>query len=122
MPRERVGHLWILPAKSVPRHGLRQRRELELVAARPGSPLPRGALTFARRARPRGYRTAEHRNELAPLHSMTSSARSARPAGTSCPIALAVFRLMTSSNLVGCSIGRSAGLAPLRILATIRAR
>jgi len=32
--------------------------------------------------------------------------------------ALAVLRLMTSSNLVGCSTGRSAGLAPLRILST----
>jgi hypothetical protein len=31
------------------------------------------------------------------------------------PSALAVFRLMTSSNFVGCSMGRSAGLAPLRI-------
>jgi hypothetical protein len=28
------------------------------------------------------------------------------------------LRLMTSSNLVGCSTGRSAGLAPLRILST----
>ena len=27
----------------------------------------------------------------------------------------AVLRLMTSSNLVGCSIGRSAGFAPRRI-------
>ena len=33
------------------------------------------------------------------------------------PRALAVLRLMTSANLVGCSTGRSAGLAPLRILA-----
>ena len=32
------------------------------------------------------------------------------------PSALAVLRLMTSSNLVGCSTGRSAGFAPLRIL------
>ena len=31
---------------------------------------------------------------------------------------LAVLRLMTSSNLVGCWTGRSAGLAPFRILAT----
>jgi uncharacterized membrane protein YeaQ/YmgE (transglycosylase-associated protein family) len=44
------------------------------------------------------------------------------PAGTSCPIALAVLRLITSSNVVGCSTGRSAGFAPLSILATIRAR
>jgi hypothetical protein len=28
------------------------------------------------------------------------------------------LRLMTSSNLVGCSMGRSAGRAPLRILST----
>ena len=30
------------------------------------------------------------------------------------PRALAVLRLMTSSNFVGCSTGRSAGLAPSR--------
>ena len=34
------------------------------------------------------------------------------------PICLAAFRLMTSSNFVGCSTGRSAGFAPLRILST----
>ena len=32
------------------------------------------------------------------------------------PSVLAVFRLITSSNFVGCSTGRSAGLAPLGIL------
>ena len=32
------------------------------------------------------------------------------------PRALAVFRLITSSNCVGCSTGRSPTLAPLRIL------
>src|SRR5215475_15508416 len=32
------------------------------------------------------------------------------------PICLAVFRLITSSNFVGCSTGRSAGFAPLRVL------
>jgi hypothetical protein len=31
------------------------------------------------------------------------------------PRAFAVLRLITSSNLVGCTIGRLAGLAPLRI-------
>jgi hypothetical protein len=30
-------------------------------------------------------------------------------------MALAVLRLMTSSNLVGCSMGRSAGFAPLDV-------
>src|SRR5205807_42965 len=34
------------------------------------------------------------------------------------PICLAVFRLNTSSNFVGCSTGKSAGFAPLRILST----
>ena len=49
-------------------------------------------------------------------YSITSSARASSVAGTVSPSAFAVFRLMTSSNLVGCSIGRSAGLAPFRIL------
>ena len=34
------------------------------------------------------------------------------------PSACAVFRLMTSSNVLGRSTGKSAGLAPLRILST----
>ncbi len=34
--------------------------------------------------------------------------------GTARPSDLAVFRLMTSRNLVGCITGRSAGFAPLR--------
>src|SRR5262245_1669181 len=37
---------------------------------------------------------------------------------SSSPSALAVLRLMISSNFVGRSTGRSAGLAPLRILST----
>jgi|SRR6476646_2963871 hypothetical protein len=34
---------------------------------------------------------------------------------TSSPSALAVLRLRTNSNLVGCRIGRSAGFTPFRI-------
>ena len=34
------------------------------------------------------------------------------------PIFLAVIRFTTNSNIVGCSIGRSPGLAPFRILPT----
>src|SRR6266702_8729581 len=52
------------------------------------------------------------------LHSSTSSARASIVGGMVRPRALAVLRLMTSSNFVGCSTGRSAGLAPLRILST----
>src|SRR6516164_7565031 len=59
---------------------------------------------------------AEHRDKLAPPHSITSSASCWSCAGTLRPKALAVFRLMTSSNLVGCWTGNSAGWAPLRIL------
>src|SRR5262249_36194193 len=51
-------------------------------------------------------------------YSITSSARASTEGGMVRPRALAVFRLMTSSNLVGCSTGRSAGWAPLRILST----
>src|SRR5262249_31633289 len=72
-----------------------------------------------RRERPPRRRAAEQRDELAPAnHSITSSAGAGSVSGTVRPSALAVLRLTTSSNLVGCSTGRSAGLAPLRILFT----
>ena len=45
----------------------------------------------------------------------TLSARVSRFIGTVKPIALAVSRLIASSNVVGCSIGSSAGLAPRRM-------
>jgi hypothetical protein len=45
-------------------------------------------------------------------HSMTSSARTRIDGGTFRPSVLAVLRLMTSSKLVGCWTGRSAGFAP----------
>jgi hypothetical protein len=49
------------------------------------------------------------------LYSITSSAMESSPGGTSMPSARAVLRLMTNSNLVDCSTGRSAGFAPLRM-------
>src|SRR5262249_11094001 len=59
------------------------------------------------------------RNQLAPAaHSITLSARARNAGGTVKPSALAVLRLMTNSNMVGCSTGRSAGWAPFRILST----
>ena len=53
--------------------------------------------------RPRGARErgADERNELPPPHSITSSARRSNTSGIVRPSALAVLRLMTSSNLVG---------------------
>src|SRR6266480_5210390 len=67
------------------------------------------------RERPHGRRAAAPRDELAPPHSITSSAATCSVSGTFMPSAFAVFRLMTSSNLVGCRTGNSAGLSPLRI-------
>ena len=49
---------------------------------------------------------------------MTSSARAKNRDGNCTPIARAVLRLSTNSNFVGCSTGRSAGFAPLRIRST----
>ena len=48
-------------------------------------------------------------------HSTSSSASNCIELGSSRPSAFAAFRLITNSNLVGWMIGRSAGLAPLRI-------
>ena len=58
-----------------------------------------------------------HRRKLC-RYSITSSARVSINGETVRPIALAALRFMTSSNLVGCSTGRSAGFAPLKILCT----
>ena len=57
----------------------------------------------------------EHRRMVG-HYSITSSARASTEAGMVRPRAFAVLRLMTSSSFVGCSTGKSAGLAPLRIL------
>jgi hypothetical protein len=65
--------------------------------------------------RPRSRRAAEQRDELAALHSITSSARASSVGGTVRPSILAVSALMTSSNLLACTTGKSAGLAPLRM-------
>jgi hypothetical protein len=52
------------------------------------------------------------------LHSITLSARASNIGEMSRPSALAALRLMTRSNLVGCSTGSSLGFAPLRIRST----
>ena len=49
---------------------------------------------------------------------ITLSALASTFGGIVRPICFAAFRLMMSSNFFGCSTGRSAGLAPLRILST----
>jgi ABC transporter substrate binding protein len=47
--------------------------------------------------------------------SYAESARASTPGGMVRPSVLAVLRLITSSNLVGCKTGRSVGFAPLRM-------
>src|SRR5262249_17024105 len=71
-------------------------------------------LLCARRERPR-CRAADQRDELASLHSITSSARASTVEGISRPSALAVDKLLTNSNVTGRTTGRSTGLAPLRM-------
>src|SRR5262249_16136567 len=72
-------------------------------------------LLRARRERPRGRRAAEKGDERASPHSITSSAATSSLSGTLRPSILAVGALMTSSNLLDCTTGNSAGFAPLRI-------
>src|SRR5262249_7135087 len=72
------------------------------------------ALLRAPRARG-GRGRAEERYELAPSHSITSSARPSRSSGRVRPSALAVLRLMMSVYLSAPWIGKSPGLAPLRM-------
>jgi hypothetical protein len=57
-------------------------------------------------------------HQAARSHSITSSARSSNDSGIVKPCALAVLRLSTNSNLVGCSTGISPAFVPRRILST----
>ena len=61
-----------------------------------------------------------HRSK--PHHSIASSARACRVIGTMRPSAFAVFRLMTSTNLVGACTGRSARLLAPENAIDIRSR
>src|SRR5262249_38178253 len=65
-------------------------------------------LLRTRRERPR-RRAAEERDEVAPRHSITSLALASKVAGTVMPSILAICALMTNSNLVDCTTGKSAG-------------
>jgi hypothetical protein len=60
----------------------------------------------------------EPKRTSAKLYSITSSARARSDGGMLRPSVFAVRMFSTNSNFVGCSIGRSAGLTPCRILCT----
>jgi hypothetical protein len=66
-------------------------------------------------------RFSDMRRSKTQLYSMTSLARTSSAGGIVSPSALAVLRLIVSSNFVGCSIGSSAGLAPCKIRCTYQA-
>jgi len=85
----------------------------------PGAQRPERAVVRGHRAsrEPNG-RPEEPTALVEHAYSMIRSARPSTDCGIVSPSALAVFILITSSNFVGCSIGRSAGFAPLRILST----
>src|SRR5262245_66207852 len=68
--------------------------------------------------RPCRSHASKQADELAALHSITSSARASSVGGTSRPSVFAVLRLITSSYLVGACTGRSAGFSPLRMRST----
>src|SRR5262249_12148367 len=73
------------------------------------------ALLRARRERPRGSLAAEECDELAPLHSITSSARASSVGRPVRPRARAVGRFIANTNLADCTTGKSAGFSPLMI-------
>src|SRR5262245_47583536 len=76
------------------------------------------ALLRARRERPRRRRAAEKRDEFAPSHSITSSARASSVGGKVRPRSFAILRLSTNSNLTGAWTGSSPGFSPLRMRST----
>jgi hypothetical protein len=63
-------------------------------------------------------RSAKQRDELAAVHSITSSAVNKSGGGIVRPSVLAVARLITSSYLVGCWKGRSPAFSPRRTRST----
>src|SRR5438105_1929328 len=101
---------------------LRCRRDIGVERLGLGDCIVIGGGELSRREPPAGEPVARfgqvERQQRAIAHSMTSVARERIEGGTVRPSASAVLRLTTSSNFVGCWMGSSSGLAPLRILST----
>jgi len=71
------------------------------------------------RAREGGVERCQPDQKPAPcVHSITLSARTRTICGIVSPSALAIFRFTTRLKVVGCSMGKSPGFAPLKILST----
>jgi hypothetical protein len=83
-----------------------------------GVGVSKGAVGHVRAAMAAGRALARRASKHASrglLHSMTSVARASNSSGMAIPRGRAVFRLMASSNFVGCATGNTAGLVPRRI-------
>ena len=80
--------------------------------------LDAGSLSVRRVSLLPASKNVHNNGSVARPHSITSSAVESSLSGTERPSAFAVLRLITNSNVVGCSTGKSAGLAPRRILST----
>src|SRR5262249_18978841 len=125
LPRTSLRRLHIAPAREIsstvlrPHPGIRRRkgriRASDLTRSTLRAPAER------QHDKERGEPLLQDQHGSA-AHSMTSSARASSNGGTVRPRALAVFRLMTSSNRVACSTGTSAGCSPLRILSMMCAQ
>src|SRR5262249_26388682 len=89
-----------------------------VIAVKPTNQPHAAVLLRPRRQRPRDSSAAEQRDELAPLHSITSLAAETKSGESPSPRAWAVRRLMTKSNCEVALMGRSSGLAPRRIRST----
>src|SRR5262249_54941006 len=74
--------------------------------------LAHGWLLFLVIVRKHQFGTSMPQGGHPPHHSITSSARASSVGGTSRPNIIAVAKLITSSNLLACTIGKSAGFAP----------
>src|SRR5262249_50202866 len=113
----RIDHEILAVDEAEPPHLLEQREMMRRIAwtrVQAAEAIDPPGFLCTRRERPR-RRAADQRDELAAFHSITSSARASSLSGTSRLSALAVLRLSTSSNLVDCTTGRSAGFSPLRM-------
>ena len=110
-------------ARSRPRAGSRQigrgRRATACGAdLRPSCPNTNFLIVDGRSSTPSGRSDTRELTSTTFGYWITSSAPASSEFGMPIPSDFAVFRLMSSSYFVGCSIGMSAGLAPFRILST----
>ena len=109
-PQEQISsasrHVRLVPKTEVPGLARHVRFTLRSRYLQPAPACPFGAMNrLKRRSKQR-------------LYSITSSARASSMGEMVRPSALAVLRFSTSSNLVGCWMGRSAGFAPFRMAST----